>query len=197
MLVVTVLTVLTSCGVTVQRQPQTLDPSSVPYGLLEPRTRPSVAPASPSPRAAALPVYFVDGDALTELPSRVPDGSTLDRVRAVLHALSAGPGSSERARGISTAIPDRLRLGVSSLRGGTATVALSGDPRDPSAEESTLAVGQIVLSVTSVVGVDRVRLSRGGQAIDAPLVDGSLTSAPLTAADYDALRQSAASGKGR
>ncbi|HZB21324.1 MAG TPA: GerMN domain-containing protein, partial [Blastococcus sp.] len=46
------------------------------------------------------------------------------------------------------------------------------------------AVAQLVLTATSLQGVDAVQLTIGGEPVEAPLPTGELTSAPLTAADY-------------
>jgi len=54
----------------------------------------------------------------------------------------------------------------------------------PSGGASRRAVAQLVLTATSLQGVDAVRLTIGGDPVEAPLPTGELTSAPLTAADY-------------
>jgi spore germination protein GerM len=65
---------------------------------------------------------------------------------------------------------------------------LSGETDGRSATENVLSVGQIVLSVTSLGPVTKVRLARDGQPVEALLADGALTAKPLTAADYAQLR---------
>ena len=61
------------------------------------------------------------------------------------------------------------------------------DPGDqgPTANKLPLAAGQVVLTATSVRGIERVQLVRAdGQPIEVPLPDGALTSLPLEARDY-------------
>ena len=55
------------------------------------------------------------------------------------------------------------------------------------AERLPLAVGQIVLSVTSAPGVDAVRLVTSGQPVDLPLPSGALATRDVTPEDYAAL----------
>ena len=52
---------------------------------------------------------------------------------------------------------------------------------------SRLAVAQLVLTATSVSGVDGVLLTLDGQPVEAPLPSGELTTGVLTGADYAAL----------
>ena len=57
----------------------------------------------------------------------------------------------------------------------------------PSGAASRRAVAQIVLTATSVPGVDAVLLTLDGDPVEAPLPSGELTSAPLTETDYEPL----------
>ena len=70
------------------------------------------------------------------------------------------------------------------LDGNPVTVDIGGAEGTQSPEESRRAVGQIVLTATSLTDVRAVRLTRDGDAIDAPLPDGELTAAPLTAEQF-------------
>jgi hypothetical protein len=69
----------------------------------------------------------------------------------------------------------------------TAEIEIEVADPGPAPGELPLAVGQVVLSATSVPGVDRVRLLRDGEPLDAPLPDGELTSRPLTASAFASL----------
>jgi spore germination protein GerM len=78
-------------------------------------------------------------------------------------------------------------LTLASLSNGTATVNLSGDFANPPVAEQPQFAGQIVLSATSVPGVDQVLLTSNGQQLQLPVADGSITGLPLTASDYRSL----------
>ena len=71
-----------------------------------------------------------------------------------------------------------------SVDGNTVTIDIAVPDDASSGWESRRAVGQIVLTATSVPEVRRVRLTRDGEPVEAPLPDGELTSDPLTARDY-------------
>lgn len=180
------LAALAACGVPTQDRPTVIDPTNVPNSLLatdrpEPRTTPTQT------RQADPVTYFVDADRLVGVKRVLPDGSTSLRLRGAIGALLTGPTETEQAAGLSTAVPNDLLLTVESTANGEATIELTGDLRNSRVEETILAVGQIVLTATAQPEIDRVRLIHNGETVGAPLIDGAIRSAPLTAADYTAL----------
>lgn len=181
---VVLLLAFTGCGIPEQEEPTFIDPKSVPFGLLAP----TGATSAPEARVELMPVgttvYFVADDRLTGVHREIGPGPVSQRLTAVLRALSEGPSDSEQARGLTSAIPPSLRLRLVSLVDRTATIDLSGDMAGLSAEQGTLTVAQVVLSAVALPGVDKVQLTSGRRRIEAPLGDGSLTSAPLTADGY-------------
>ena len=174
------------CGVPTGGAPTTVAPSDVPYGLASP-TDTAPAPVTPAPTTDEPAVFLVgDGDVLVPRGRESGPGTTADRLTELLGALAAGPTAGERREGLSTALPLGVELGVAGIRAGTATVDLRAPADAPSARESRAAVAQIVLSATSVPGVQAVLLTSSGSPVEAPLPSGELTSAPLTSADYAA-----------
>jgi spore germination protein GerM len=116
------------------------------------------------------------------------DGATLeDRLGQLMDELAAGPSSAELEEELSTALPPDVRLSVTDVEGGTATIDISGGEDSPAGLESRRAVGQIVLTASSLPGIGASLLTRDGAAVEAPLPSGQLTSAPLEAEDYAAL----------
>jgi Sporulation and spore germination len=79
-------------------------------------------------------------------------------------------------------------LTLTDVTGGRAGVDIRAGDQAPSPGRLPLAVGQLVLTLTSIEGVDEVVLTAGGAPIEAPLPGGALTDRPLRAADYAALR---------
>jgi spore germination protein GerM len=73
---------------------------------------------------------------------------------------------------------------VTSLARGRVTIDLQGEGSATVGDEGPLAVGQIVLTATSVPGVDSVVLTREGKPVEAQQAGGQLTDRPLTAAEY-------------
>lgn len=179
-----VLTVTVSCGVPTGAGPSTIAPSDVPYGLAAPAPEASAAPSS-VPRDEAGWAYLVGPDeALVPRARDSGTGSTEERLGELLSALAAGPTEEERARQLSTALPPGTALSVAGIDGATATVDLSGAAPLPSGIASRRAVAQIVLTATSLPGVEAVLLTIEGEPAEAPLPSGALTDAPLLPADY-------------
>lgn len=180
--------VVAGCGVPTGGEPSTIPPTDVPYGLAAPS--PSVTPTAP-------PEANVDGSRVHWLTT---DGTLVPRVREVsgttrrerlsylLEQLAAGPTRDERDEQLSTSLPPEVRLSVTGLEGGTATIDLDSSAQAPAGVSGRRAVAQIVLTATSVPGVDAVLLELAGEPIEAPLPAGELTTGPLTAQDYAAFR---------
>jgi hypothetical protein len=187
LVVVVALSVLSGCGVPTGGDPETIAPSEVPDGLLSPSATtpaPSSSPALEDPPR----VYLIGPDDVLLPSSREVDGAALrQRLDALLGQLATGPTAGERDAQLATALPPGVRLSVAGVDDGTVTIDLAGPGEAPSGEQSRLAVGQIVLTATSMPGVDAVLLTRAGEQLEAPLPSGELTTDPLRSADYDEL----------
>ena len=159
----------------------------MPYNLLSPAPSDASAPA-PTERTAAPHLYLVNVE--DELvPVRTPVvAQGLDPVEArLLEQLTAGPTERQRRLGLASALTPGTRIRLAGTDCGTATIAVQRGPQEPSADRLPLAVGQVVLTATSVQGITAVQLTREGRPMEVPLPGGALTSAPLTAADYASL----------
>jgi hypothetical protein len=189
--VVTVVlsSVLAGCGLPDEERTQVVENASVPYDLLgEGEATPSAPSEDPAvPRE--VPVVFWLGPDERLAPSAVDvscEGPPADVVREVLDALAGAPSTTQRDSGLASAIPSTARLGLVRVEEGVAEVDLDpvaiGD-----AERLPLAVGQVVLSVTSAPGVDAVELVTSGRAVDVPLPGGALATGAVTADDYAVL----------
>lgn len=178
---------LAGCGVPTGGTPEEIPTSQVPYDL-----------GSPSPTATGVPstsarldeprVYLVAEDGAVVPRGRSLDpGALQDQLEQLLDDLADGPTSSELTDRLSTALRPETSLAVDELSEGTATIDLGGDADAPSGQESRRAVAQLVLTATSLPGVDEVLLTRAGDPVEAPLPSGELTSQPLSATDYEPL----------
>jgi spore germination protein GerM len=178
---------LTACGVPTGGAPSTIPASEVPYGLAAPRS--TTPPATSSPARGDRPrIYLIDHDGVLVASGRSVSGdSPQDRLADLLRQLAAGPSGGERDDALTTSLPPGIRLTVTAFDGGTATVDLAGTDQAPTGKQSRRAVGQIVLTATSLPEVHAVRLTRDAQPLEAPLPSGRLTAEPLTADDYGAL----------
>lgn len=178
---------LAGCGVPTSGDPETIPAAEVPYGLASPT--PSDPASGPTETMmVATAVYLVTPeDVLVASGRETASGSTEEQLDALLGELAAGPTKQERARELSTALPPEVELDAVDVSGATVTIDIGGPVDAPSGAESRRAVGQIVLTATSLPGVRAVLLTAKGDRVDAPLPDGQLTSAPLTAEDYEIL----------
>lgn len=186
LLVPTALVVLTlaACGVPVTSPPTPI--TEVPYNLMETAAPPTPLPSTPVRRGPFI--YWVNAaDQLVAIEAGTTTSDAPDTVAAVLTQLAQGPSELERESGLSTALGPDVSLTVNRIEGGRADIDITIGPPGPSARRLPLAVGQIVLSLTSASGIDSVWLMSDGTPIEAPLPDGALTARPLTAQDFTAL----------
>jgi spore germination protein GerM len=165
-------------------EPTTIRASDIPYGLASP------TPTAPSGTTAETMlvetgVYLVTTeDVLVPRGRELSDGKLAERLDELLGQLAIGPSAQELADELSTALPPEVELRVSDIDGGTVTVDIAGPVDAPTGTETRLAIGQIVLTATSVPEIRAVLLTREGEPIEAPLPGGELTSEPLTASMF-------------
>jgi hypothetical protein len=170
------------CGVPDEGPARIVDSDDVPFRLLQGRATTS-GPARTEQVATGPAVYFTSADRLVRLG--IPDpGGLLPRLAGALGALSAGPTPLEQQRGLGTAIPAGLQLRATSVIDGRAEIDLRGDVAHPGVGQNVMTAGQIVLTATSVPGVDRVVLTRLGEPVVPVLPHGDLAAGPVKASDY-------------
>jgi spore germination protein GerM len=172
------------CGVPVQDDPTPVPADQLPYGLATGAATSTAAPTT-EPSAESPHVYFVGPQEQLVARQRAVSGDTLSRrLTALLASLEAGPSQDELGLQLGTALGPGITLKVTGIVDGTATVDIAGTGDLPAGRGSRLASGEIVLTATSVEGVDSVMLTRNGVRVEALLPNGELTDAPLTAGDY-------------
>ncbi len=184
--------VLAGCGVPTGGEPRTIAATDVPYGLASPSpTATPTAPAEANVDGSGVHWLTTDGTLVPRV--REVSGTTRrERLASLLDQLAAGPTPTERDEQLSTSLPPEVRLSVTGLEGGTATIDLDSFVQAPAGVAGRRAVAQLVLTATSVPGVQSVLLELAGEPIEAPLPAGELTAGPLTAQDYAAFRTPAA-----
>ncbi len=182
---------LVGCGLPHDGEVQPIDDQSVPYGLLGPAesAAPPTSTTLEQSQATQPRTYLLGPDqVLRAVPAPVDLSRevTTPRVLTALFAvLAAGPTERQRAAGLSTALGPGVRITLVQVSGGVADLQVQASPKDPSADRLPLAIGQLVLTATSVDGVDGVRLVRAdGRPVEVPLPGGALTSSTLHRSDY-------------
>ena len=137
----------------------------------------------------AATVYLVSPSGrLRPTTRRVEASSDPSKVlAAALEVLVDGSTSWEGSGGLRSVVPSTTDVLAVSLEEGTAAVDLSSAFASIGGHQELLAVGQVVLTVTTFPGVRRLVLRLDGRATDLPLPDGSLADGPVTLSDYATL----------
>jgi len=174
---------VSSCGLPGSGTVRTVDDGDVPYRLLE-SDMPSPPAATGGAPAQAPVVFWTVGE---RLQPEVTDVACTDGpevvVERLLSILTTGPSEDARAAGRSSAVPTDFGLELVDLSDGTVEVGIEPET-SLSAEQLPLAVGQVVLTVTSAPTIRSVVLVDDGEPVQVPLPEGVLTEEPVTARDY-------------
>jgi spore germination protein GerM len=180
------LVLAVGCGIPEDRHPTALPGDVITAGLGNTTTT-GTTPINPQP-AVEVTVFLVRAEHIAPVARRV----TRADLSSGLAALLSGPTEAELNTGLRTAISPQTELRSVEVRGTTAVIDLSSAFVEVGGEEQILALAQVVLTATTAAGISEVRFALEGQPVDVPRADGTLSSGPLTAADYSALRESAA-----
>lgn len=171
-----------ACGVPEDDEPRALSERGVPFGLLSPATTQTTSPIA-QPAASAV-VYLVRENRLLPVQRQVRVPVSAGRL---LDALLEGPTQDEAAAGFRTAISSEARVRDVTAAAGVVTIELSREFVEVSGQDQILALAQIVFTATETDAAGAVRFRLDGEPVEVPRADGTLTSAPLTRADYAAL----------
>jgi hypothetical protein len=174
---ITVVLALTAgCGVPTEDEARPLPTSGTVPGTG------TVVEVSPSPvGTVAQPFYFVRRGRLVPVVRWIEPGTPLD---ALAQTLVAGPTPAEANADLTSALTGTVTVrGV--RRSGTVAVVDIGDgPPEAGRTDEILAFGQIVCTLTARSDVNGVVFVRGDQPLEIPRSNGSLSSEPMTAANY-------------
>jgi hypothetical protein len=165
------------CGVPTEDAPRVIEQ---PVPGRTPSTAPAVAASGP----ASERLYLVRDGALVAVQRRLPREPDPQHLLA---DLLAGPTEAEQARGLRSALAGSDVVVSVDVWGVTAYVEIPAAIEGTGRNDDVLAFGQIVCTLTSRTGIERVVFTRRGAAIGVPLPDASLSQDPLRAADYAGL----------
>jgi len=172
-----------ACGLPTANTPTAIARSAVPYHLLNPPTTTTTAPGTPPAVGVAEQIYLVSPDGQLVAVDRevaVPASSS-----QVLGALLAGPTATESASGIQSFLTGNgVRASVTES-GGIATVDFSTSPIQVVGPDQTLAIAQVVYTVTQQPGITGVSFEIGGKPIEVPTATATAqVPGPVGRADY-------------
>jgi Sporulation and spore germination len=171
--------VAAACGVSPDSSASRIEPTDVPFGLLDDE------PTTTSVGSGRVTnVYLLTEDRLVAVERTVPKENDL---ADLLEVVVSGPSEVEQSLGITSAIPAGTVASVTSSRG-IAEVDLTAAFGDVRSREQLLALGQIVYTLTGQPGIGGVRFTLEGEEITVPLADGTLSDDPLARDDFEALQ---------
>lgn len=181
LIVVALAVLVAACGVPTDREARRIPADELPFGLgaTDLATTSTAAPPDTVPvetlRDRAVDVHTVIAGRLVSTPVTLDAPATLDDVIALVES----PPSDAPGRSV-------LRPGdvlASRRDGSVVTVELLDTVLELPTSEQVLAVGQLVLTLTSIAGIDGVAFTVAGADAAVPLPDGSAGEGPITRDD--------------
>jgi spore germination protein GerM len=170
-----------ACGIPTATTPTPIAKSDVPYHLLNPPTTTTTVPGTPPAVGVAEQIFLVSPDGHLVAATRevaVPASPT-----QVVGALLAGPTATETAAGIQSFLT-QAGVQVTTQAGGGATVNFNTNPIQVVGPDQTLAIAQVVYTVTQQPGVTGVTFEIDGKAIEVPTAAGAQVPGPVGRVDY-------------
>jgi spore germination protein GerM len=168
--------VLVGCGVNPEGSPRQIDEERLPAALqVEHASTTTVGTA-----LVPLQVWFVRDNHLVPVSHQVEVPLTASKAVA---DLVLGPTDAEAAS-LRSAIPDPQVIVEATVTDGTATVDLAEEFNQVPTADQVLAIGQLVLTLTGLDGIDQVRFRLGQIDVAVPLPDGTTSDQPVDAADF-------------
>jgi hypothetical protein len=174
--------VASACGIPTASSPTPIAKSDVPYRLLDPPTTTTTTPGSNPAVGVPEQVFLVAPSGHLVAATRevaVPASPTL-----VLAALLAGPTATESAAGVQSFLTHAGVQATVTQSGAVATVHFTNSPIQVVGPDQTLAVAQVVYTLTQQPGITGVSFELGGKPIEVPTAAGAQVPGPVGRADY-------------
>lgn len=166
---------LVGCGIPVDSEPEFFDLALV---------TPSEEDAPVLGDLTAVSMYLIRDETLVHVTRDLPSPPGPE---GILASLLDGVTEPEIRANLRTSIPPGTRVISVTPEGPLLRVDLSSEFAVVGGEEEILAVSQIVLTATSIEGVESVAFELDGVTTAVPLPDGALSLDPVGADDYAAL----------
>ena len=174
--------VLGACGIPTASSPSPIAKGDVPYHLLNPPTTTTTTPGAPPAVGVAELIYLVAPSGHLVAASRVL--AVPASLTQVVGALLAGPTAKESASGVQSFLNLTGAQVTVAPAGGVADVNFTTNPIQVVGPDQTLAIAQVVYTVTQQPGVTGVTFAFGGKAIEVPTAAGAQVPGPVGRADY-------------
>lgn len=133
---------------------------------------------------AAVSIYLVRDASVVNVTRDLPAPPTLE---IVFDSLLGSVTEPEQRSGLRTAIPRATEILAIEEVDATLQLDLSQEFAAVGGEEEVLAVAQIVMTATSIEGIELVAFQLEGVPTDVPVANGALSDDPVGAGDYASL----------
>jgi len=173
---------LAACGIPTSSGPTAIARNDVPYHLLNPPTTTTTVPGSTPAVGVAEQIFLVAPSG--HLVAATREVAVPASLTQVMGALLAGPTATESASGVQSFL-SRTGVAVSlTAATGVATVDFTSNPIQVVGPDQTLAISQVVYTLTQQPGVTGVSFEIAGKAIEVPTAAGAQVPGPVARADY-------------
>jgi len=179
------LSALGGCGLPIESSPQAIPANQIPRALSQNISTNFILPGKLH-HAAVTNIYLVGpNNELVPVPRFMKAPVTPQKV---LYALDAGPLPSESGKGIQSYIPSGAELVADGVSHGVLTVLLDSSFGSLDAQQATYEFAQIVMSATSLPGINGVAFEYDGNNIKPVIGNGSLAPSYVVGrSDYEQL----------
>jgi len=171
-----------ACGIPTATAPPPIAKSDVPYHLLDPSVTTTTAPATPLAVDVAEQIFLVSPDG--HLVAAAREVAVPASLSQLLEALLAGPTATETASGIQSFLTSTGVEATTTQSAGVATVHFSTNPIQVVGPDQTLAIAQVVYTLTQEPDITGVTFEIGGKPIEVPTAAGAQVPGPVGRADY-------------
>lgn len=161
-----------------------IEPSELPDALHPSSTSTTALPLEAHDDSGYTDIYWIRENQLVPEPIGFAATPSLERVASILER---GPGSADRSVPERSAVSQGEVIAALARDGDRVTVELGPAFAEVAGSDQVLALGQIVITLTSVPGVGSVSLRQAGKPLEVPLPDGTLVRRPLVRDDYSSL----------
>lgn len=169
-----------SCGVPQDEAATVVDPSLVPFDLLDSTT--TTVPPSDEGQDAVVCLTL---DGLLRPVGRNRDGS--GNLDTLLELVTSAPTRAESRQGLRSLVDEEDAVLAVRTTGEVARVDLGDQVAQLSADQQLLAVAQVTCTLTTQPDIDGVIFRLDGERIDVPIQGGALVDRPVTREDYAGL----------
>ena len=177
-----VVVALASCGVP-EAGLTTIEPSELPEALRSSTTTIDATSGRSGP-GGGVAVYWIRDDQLVAATTSSGVTPELTRIVAILER---GPGPADHRGAERSAVSRGDVVEDVAQDDAQVTIELDDGFAEVAGSDQVLALGQIVMTLTSIPSVGTVVFRQGGEPLDVPLPDGTLVRRPVDRADYTSL----------